>query len=728
MFKRIALVAVALVAGVSFAKDRTAGLAVEDVKWRLVGPGGAGWIESLCASKYDKERFYVGCDVGGFYYTEDGGRSYKISNKGLKNIFVETIAEHPSNENILFLGSSGGIYKSIDRGKTWVEKRNGLPPIREHEHTIQVTKYAFDPKDENIMYAVSGTTRRRPQIGGVFKSVDGGETWGFCAETNQLPKDVAVEDIAIHPTDSNRILISTSTHGVFLSTDAGKKWKNVNTGLITLRTLKLAQSPSHPNIVYLTVKQVPGTEPWCGGVYRSDDGGETWTAKNKGLPVRIGKKGAYSMTVSWHRGVCVHPKNPDIVYLGGTAWVNAGVYKTTNGGESWQRCFSRDNNKGWITFSGPAAWSLVMSPIDPNIIMFGTSGQIHRTEDGGLTWDQRYSEPRTDGKIKGTGLEVTCLHNVQADPTTKGRFYLSYYDIGLMVTDDNGDTMRPLKKGLASRHWANCFGVLQDPLDNKHLWATFGQWYTNEGAFYETFDGGETWVGHTNKLNGCVEAGCTPPVLVNDKPPYTLAYVANGHGVMISRDGGKTWSTIDTGSMKRAQKICADGGVLYVGTCCTKEENAEVWKSADAGKTWEKLVDQNYHLGDVKSISAKGNRILVGTRGNWSHKMGYQRIGGGHYSTDGGKTWNHVFKDKWCGTTFITDDSIFLSLNDNTYHDHSHCGGLIRSRDDGKTWTSLNSESLTHRGISSMCLDPFDKDIMWIGTGGNSAFVGRIGK
>ncbi len=724
MLKRIVFVAGAMVIGASFAKDRTAGLAVENVKWRMVGPGGGGCIETMCASRYDKNRFYAGCDVGGFYYSEDGCRSYEIRNTGLKDMFVSTIEEHPTNEDVLLLGSLGGIYKSTNRGKTWEEKRKGLPSPRNYEHTVQITEFAYDPVNHDIIYAASGSPRSRTKFGGVLKSVDGGESWSFCAETNQLPKNVSVEDITVHPKDSNRILISTSTHGVFLSTDGGKKWKSVNTGLLALNAQKLAQSPSHPNIVYVTMKHVPGTKPWSGGVYRSDDGGETWTHKSKGIPVKLGRTGEYHLAATWCKGVFVHPKNPNLVYAGGIGWSNAGVYKSADGGENWKQCFERnEKTMGWLTMWGPIAWCFTMSPTFPEVLGFGAGW---RSEDGGETWVQRYSEDRTDGKLKGTGLEVTCLHNVYADPTRKGHFYLSYFDIGLMLTEDNGNTMRRLGRGIPRRHWENCFGVLQDPQDNRHLWATFGQWSANTGYIYETVDGGETWVGHTNKLNGCVDASGTPPVLLGDKPPYTLAYVANGHGVMISRDGGKTWSVVDTGSLKRAQKICVDGGVLYVGTSCSKTENGEVWKSVDAGRTWEKLIDQKVRLGDVKSISAKGDKILVGTRSNWSHQLQFMRGGGGYYSADGGKTWSNVLKDHWCGSTLITDDSLYLTLNDSPFHDHSHRGGIIRSRDGGKTWTSLNSPSLTHRGISSICVDPFDKKTLWLGTGGNSVFVGRL--
>lgn len=79
---------------------------------RFAGPGGGGWIETVCPSRHDDHRILVGCDVGGFYFSSDGGRSYEIRNRGLGDPMVETIAEHPTDPSVLIVGGNGGLYKS----------------------------------------------------------------------------------------------------------------------------------------------------------------------------------------------------------------------------------------------------------------------------------------------------------------------------------------------------------------------------------------------------------------------------------------------------------------------------------------------------------------------------------------------------------------------------------------------------------------------------------------
>ncbi len=712
--------------------DRVAGLECENVLWRNVGPGGGGWMQSLCASKYDPQRFIVGSDIGGFFYSEDGGKSYEPRNKGLKHFFIETVVEHPTNENVIFIGSYGGIYKTVNRGKQWVEKRNGLPPVDSYHHSIMVSRFAFDPVNPDVMYAVLGAPRsfgKKLRNHGVLKSFDGGESWRFCAASNQLPEKVSIMDIAINPKDGNRILISTETNGVFLSKDGGVHWQPSNTGLPNMLIRRLGQSLSHPNIVYVTLRQRGGVKPWNAGIYRSDDGGETWKPRNKGLPAAVGNKGGGDRNCFWYDWVLVHPTNPDVVYAGCQTWWGAGVYKTIDGGMNWKRIFARGTaDLGWINFWGPAAECFTMSLCAPETLAFGTSGIVMRTEDGGETWDQRYTENRSDGKVGSIGLEVTCLHNVQGDATRKGRFYLSYYDIGFLRTDDNGRTMQRFMKGIPGKYSNSCFGIAQDPQNPNHIWGGFGTWGGNiVGCVAESFDGGETWNAITNKASGWVEAPARHLTLVGKKPPYTLLYKAGKFGVQISHDSGKIWQslTLDAAPwLARADIIKVFDEVIYIGTKANDEFNAEVWKSTDKGETWTNVLSEKECASDITSISVDGEKILLGIRYRWTKKRP-KRVSGAFYSDDGGKTWKQVFNDRFVSATLIVGDNLFLSMADHPYHDHCIGGGVVRSRDGGKTWKTLNSDTLHSLNVTRLCVDPFDRNMLWLGTGGNSVFVGK---
>ncbi len=417
--------------------------ALHGVEWRNIGPGGGGWIQSMLLSQHDAERFYVGCDVGGFYRSDDAGRSYKIHNRGFEDYFVECLAEHPVNPEILYVGAKSGVYKSVDGGRSWSWKRKGFPEISKYSYSATVSKIVIDRHNPETVYAAIGQPRsEKGGKGSIYKSEDGGESWKQIVQKGQLDEDLNIFDLSLNVSDSSRMLIATD-RGVFSSEDGGATWKVSSDGLPGhLRTRRLAQSPSHPEVVYVSLKGKAGEKPWQAGVYRSDDGGRSWKARVNGLRQRTGKPGTSDMLCCWTDRLVVHPKNPDIAYTGGATWWDASLYKSVDGGLNWEKVFAFGENgnakRAWITMWGPSVRCLTISRTNPDTLCFGTSGYIYRTEDGGKSWVQRYTGEREDGLISGTGLEVTCLHTVVPHPRVKDRVFFGFYDIGLLISQDGG--------------------------------------------------------------------------------------------------------------------------------------------------------------------------------------------------------------------------------------------------------------------------------------------------
>ena len=725
-------VMVAIAAGANPLPERVKGLATERMDWRSVGPGGGGWIQSILWSQHAKERLFVGCDVGGFYISEDAGRHYEMRNRGLKNMFVETIAEHPTNPDILFLGTLGGIYKTTDRGLTWQEKRDGLPPISSSRHTVPISKFAFAPGNPNIIYAAVGQPRtRKGARGQIWRSDDCGQTWRMIVRTG-LDKDVDIFDLAIAAGNANFMLAATNK-GVFRSDDAGETWTPSNDGLPShLRTRHLAWSPSSPEIVYVTLMQVGGEATWSAGVYRSGDGGRTWQPRNNGLRQVAGKTGSGNNLCTWTDCIAVDPHNPNIVWTGGATWWYTGVYGTSDGGLNW-KCMFPAQRFGWLNFWGPSVMCMSLSAADPSRIAFGTSGMVYTTEDGAATWSQRYSEDRTDGKIAGAGLEVTCLHSVTPSLCRRGRFYLGYYDIGLLTTDDNGRTLTRSMSGVPGKFSNSCFCVAEAPDDPMTVWAGFGSWGGDgSGCVAKSTDGGQNWLPCTNAASGWIDTQVRNLTVLGQKPNYHLLY-ASPKGLIESRDSGETWALGDPAAFLEAPRVRVLAhvqGRLYAGVAGTKGEAGAVFgrdeaqPSHEGASAWRRLTPPTLRIGVIKSVAAEGDRVLVTARSEWRDHTPYE--GGAWLSTDAGATWRKVFSDKFCESALIVDGELFVSLTDHPYHDHSVGGGVIHSRDDGATWTHLDGPGLQNWNVSALAVDPFDRKTLWVGTGGNSVFVGTV--
>ncbi len=707
------------------------------ISWENIGPGGGGRITCLLASRHDCNRFFAGCDVGGFYRSDDGGQSYSIHNKGLEDYFISSIVEHPVDPNILYIGCKSGVYKSTNGGRSWKWKRKGFPPIRNYTYSSTVSKVVLDPLNPEIIYAAIGQpNRQKSGQGSIYRSTDGGDRWKQIVSLGQLEKDLPINDLAIHPSDPQVMLI-TSPKGVFLSEDGGKTWVASNKGLPHhLRTLKLALSPTNPNIVYVSLRGKAGETPWQAGVYRSDDGGRTWHPRTQGLDKRTGKPRTSDMQCSWTEQLIVHPQNPDIVYMGGATWWDGELYKTVNGGMHWERTFefgkTGNAKKGWINFWGSKITALAISKKNSDILYVCATGRIYRSSDGGETWQQRYTQERKDGLISGTGLEVTCLHTIALHPRIHGRVYFGFYDIGLLISDDSGDTFRRCIQGVPTKfNINNSCTTIAFADDDNHIWAGFGNWNwrSNHGTVCESIDGGHTW----RTLNGVPDA--RPRDLLHYSEPLNninrLIYIAEGKGVFRSNDGGVTWEPSNHGLPP--ERVCclaqdtARRGVYYAGAACTEEMPVSIFRSMDFCASWQRVDTCKIKLGKLSDLVANAGHIYVSTR---HYKRGKHFMAGGvfHYSEQT-KNWQRIYTNRFCGALAVDPHNsavIFVALNDHPYHDRSAGGGVIMSRNSGLTWHSLDDESLTNKRIYSITFDPAESGRLWLGTGGNAAFTGLI--
>lgn len=711
------------------------------VEWKNVGPGGGGWIQSMLASRHNGDTFFVGCDVGGFYRSDDGGGSYVIHNAGFEDYFVECLAEHPVDPKTLYAGLKGGVYKSEDGGLTWRWLREGFPPPQEHAFAMMVSKIVLDPQDPETVYAAIGQPREgRGGQGAIYKSENGGASWRQIVQPGQLAPDLLVSDLAIHPQEPKRMLIATPK-GIFASEDGGATWAASNEGLPPHhRTLRLAQSPSSPQVVYVSLKGEAGEAPWQAGVYRSDDGGRTWQPRVNGLRQATGKAGTSDMLCSWVRELAVHPQNPDIVYAGGATWWDATVYKTTDGGLNWKRAFEfgekGNAQHAWINFWGPSVTCLALSPKHPDTLYFGTSGTIYKTADGGATWQQRYTRERPDELISGSGLEVTCLHMVAPHPRVKGRVFFGFYDIGLLVSNDGGASFQRCMKGIPRAYENSCFTVAFAEGDEAHVWAGFGQWGSNRGLIAESRDGGVTWTPLNTTGSGMPDARprnliSWMPLKDNPDRMHRLLYVAEGKGLYASADDGATWAACGAGlPAARVSCLVRDADkpdIFYAGLSSEGAEPGAVFRSDDGCATWRQVSASNVRFAQVRQLAAKGGRVYATTRSAMVGKTYYS--GGVFRSDDGGVGWRQVYTNRFCEALAIDPrdaDRVYASLHDHPYHDRSTGGGVIASADGGVAWRSLTAESLTCKGVGWIATDPLEPDRLWLGTAGNAAFTGVV--
>jgi photosystem II stability/assembly factor-like uncharacterized protein len=343
--------------------------------------------------------------------------------------------------NVLVAGAAGGVFKSINAGTTW-------QPIFEKYGSSSIGDVKFFQKDPNIIWVGTGESCVRNSISwgdGIYKSTDGGKTFTRMG----LEATQTIGRIRTHPTDPNIVYVAASGHpwgytgdrGLFKTTDGGKTWAKLTQGLPNdgkTGAIDLVMDPANPDVLYVSFWQRL-RQPWRfdsggpnGGIFKTTDGGTTWTKLTQGLPT--GETGRIGLAVSRSNPKVlmavveatfqptaqitekeVRKPNPDYADM---TKLGTGIYRSEDGGATWQ-FMNRMNNR-------PFYYShIYINPLEDKWVYFLTSN-LNFSNDGGKTWTQ----------IGGLHPD---FHAMWLDPTNKNRLYVGQ-DGGASITYDNGKT------------------------------------------------------------------------------------------------------------------------------------------------------------------------------------------------------------------------------------------------------------------------------------------------
>ena len=351
------------------------------LQYRSIGPYRGGRSAAVAGVPSQPFVFYYGATGGGVWKSTDGGINWESISDG--SVFgtgsVGAIAVADSDPNTIYVGmgespirgnvSRGdGVYKSTDAGKTW--KRIGL------EDTSQIARIRIHPKNPDLVYvAALGHVWGPNDQRGVFRSKDGGKTWEKVLSRG--PKAGAC-DLIIDPTNANVLYAAFwevyrkpwtlesggPNGGIFKSTDGGDTWTELtrNNGLPkgTIGNIGITVSPANPDRIWAIVEAEEG------GVFRSDNGGTSWTRVNEERRLR--------QRAWYYTRIYADPKNADTVYV-----LNTGFYRSNDGGRTFTGISvpHGDNHDLWI------------APDDPNRMIESNDGGANVSFNGGRSWSDQ---------------------------------------------------------------------------------------------------------------------------------------------------------------------------------------------------------------------------------------------------------------------------------------------------------------------------------------------------
>ena len=349
---------------------------LSSMQWRSIGPFRGGRSAAGTGVVGDRETYYFGAAGGGVFKTKNAGRTWQNVSDGYFGGSIGAVAVAESDPNVVYVGGGektvrgnvshgDGVWKSTDAGKTW--KHVGLRDSR------RIPRIRIHPRNPDLVYvaALGHLFGPNPQRG-VFRSKDGGKSW---ERILYVSDEVGAVDLCFDPTNPRNLFASTwrvkrtpyslesggQGSGLWKSTDGGDTWKNItkNRGLPggTMGIIGVAVSPARPERIFAILENAKG------GVYRSDDAGESWRRTNDERSLR--------QRAWYYTRIYADPKDADVCYV-----LNVRFYRSKDGGQTFTGISTPhgDNHDLWI------------DPHDPLRMIETNDGGANVSFDGGRSW------------------------------------------------------------------------------------------------------------------------------------------------------------------------------------------------------------------------------------------------------------------------------------------------------------------------------------------------------
>jgi len=646
--------------------------ALQGLRWRHIGPFRAGRTKSAVGVPSQPHVFYMAATNGGVWKTNDAGRTWNPITDALPTGSIGAVEVAPSNPDIVYVGSGeglqrpdlsvgNGMYRSSDAGRTWT--RLGL---RDGQ---QIPRIAIDPNNpERLFVAVLGHPYGPNTERGIYRSVNGGQSF-----ERVLYKDenTGGADVVLAPDDPNTVYAvlwearqgpwenaawSGPNSGLFKSTDGGTTWTQLAGGLPTtadgLGRLGIGISPSNPRRIYVTA-----TAGQKSGLYRSDDAGATWTRTTTDNRI-FGRGDDFA-------AVTVDPRDPNTVYS-----MNVVAWKSTDAGVTWKAFRGApggdDYQRLWI------------NPRQPDIMLMVADQGALVTLNGGETWSSWYNQ--------GTAQ----FYHVTADNAWPYRVCGGQQESGSACVASRGN-----HGSITYRDWwpvgaSEYSYVAPDPLDpDVYYGGTVTRHDRRTGQTQNVSPNAGRGRGASGDGPDYFRGIRTMPILFSPINPRKLYYGTNV--VWQTVNGGTSWTRV-SGDLSRATWTVPSSVGKYAA-------------EPSAAPTRRGVVYT------IAPSSVDSNTIWAGTDDGLIH-----------VTRNGGRTWSNVTPPQlgpWWKVSIMdashTDaNTAYAAVN--TFRLDDLRPHIYRTRDGGKTWTEIVRGLATDAPVNVVREDPKRPGLLYAGT------------
>jgi uncharacterized protein (TIGR03437 family) len=608
---------------------------------------------------------------------------------------VNALVLDPLNHNTMYAGTNGGVFKSTNGGQSWTGVNSGLPDLG-------VRVLAIDPIHSGTVYALTNS--------GIFKSADGGASWtATSVPTATDPSGrtfyPGIITLAIDPLNPSTLYAGTGA-GVFKSANGGASWTAINDGLPrigpppanpSLPTFPapigtLAVDPLNSATLYAGTANNSPQSACC--IFKSTNGGVNWTAAGNGLTSTTPSGLAFTPSV---QVLAIAPSSASTLYAGTAA---GGVFKSTDGGASWTAV----NNGLTSTLNGQTFYAevtaLAVDPQNPSIVYAGIYGGVTRTTNGGANWSPA-----------SNGIFSTYVPALAIDPSSPATVFAAT-DGGVFKSADQGASWNAANNGITTPKLISALAI--DPVSPSTLFAGISPLVPGNPGVFKTTNGGASWTAANSGLKGHANA------LVIDPSNSAIVYagiggVGLGDGMYKSTDGGTTWSAINNGMAPFPRGVHAlaiapsNSAVLYMATGGGGNDfKPVVYKSSDGGASWNAASSG-------LPISTIVSALIVDPSNSATLYAG--TVNGVFKSGDGGTSWTAANNGlPVFASTYLSALAIDPSHPTILYASVGLAAAVFKSTDGGGNWTAANS-GLPAAIVQTLAIDPANPATLYAATG-----------
>ena len=655
-------------------------------KYRLVGPWRGGRSAAVAGSYKNKNTFYFGATGGGVWKTTDAGSNWKNISDKYFGSSIGAVAVAPSDESIVYVGEGentmrgnvseglGGMWRSDDAGRTW--RNTGL---KDGRHIIRIV---IHPRNPDIVWAaVMGHLFGPNEERGVYKTIDGGKTWKRVLYVNN---QTGAADLVMEPGNPTtfyagmwRVIRTPYSlesggdgSGLWKSTDGGETWTNITTkkGLPkgVWGIVGVAVAPSNPEKVYALIENA------AGGMYASNDAGETWTLTSTDNNIR--------QRAWYYTKVFVDPKNENTVYA-----PNVNFMRSRDGGKTFQSIETPhgDHHDLWI------------DPEDPNRMVVADDGGAQVSFDGGENWSTYMNQPTA--QIYRVSTDNSFPYRILGAQQDNSTFRIKHRTYGAAVTERDWEPTAGSESGY----------VVADPANPDIVYGgNYGGYLSR--LDHKTGENRAITVWPDNPMGAGADVlkyrfQWNFPIFFSPHNPKKL--YAAGNVLFVTENEGATWEPIspELTTNDKAKQASSGGpitkdntSVEYYCTIFTAAESALekdlLWAgsddglihvSKDGGKNWDNVTPKDvpkwmmWNCVETDPFK-KGAAYFVGTRYKSDDYAPYI-----YKTEDYGKSWKLIVNgiDKMHFTRVLRADKKRAGL--------LYAGtefGMYISYDDGANW------------------------------------------